>query len=64
MVYSFSSASLGDCSIATKDRNTGKSFGNCDEVACNAYSRCDLGGTTNSLSVTKPLLGISKLEER
>lgn len=64
MDYSLASTPPEDCSITIEDRNIGGSFGNHDEVACNAYSRCDLGGTIDSLSVIEPLLRIVELEER
>lgn len=62
MVNSFTPAPPEDFSIATEDRNTGRRFGNCDEVACNTYSGRDLGGTIDSLSVIEPLLRIAELE--
>ncbi len=64
MVYNFTFAPPEDCSIALEDRNSSGSLGNHDEVACNAHSRSNLGGTTDSLPVPKPLLRIAKHEER
>lgn len=64
MVFSLAFALAKDCYVATEDRNSGRSVGNHDEVAYNAYSESDLRGTIDSLSVTEPLLRIAKLEER
>jgi len=63
VVYSFTSSLPKDFSFTTKDRNSGGGPGNRDEVTFNAHSRCDLGGTSDSLSVTEPLLGIAELKE-
>ncbi len=63
MDYSFTSSPLENCSITTEDRNTGRSLGNHDEVACISYSGCDLGSTTDPLLVTKLTPRITEFEE-
>jgi len=54
MIYSFTCSPPDNFSLTTKDRNLGRSLGNCDEIACITYSGHDLGGTTDPLSFTKP----------
>jgi len=63
MVYSLAFTPCENLFVTTKDRNTCESLGNRDEVACNAYSRCDLGGIVDPFSATKSLLRIAELEE-
>jgi len=63
MVYSFSSAPPKNLFVTIEDRNTGISLGNHDEVACITYSRYDLGGTVDPLSVTEPTPRITELKK-
>lgn len=58
MVYSFAYAPPKNCAVTTKDRNAGKSLGNCDEVACITYSGYDLGGIVDPLTISKLTPGV------
>ena len=64
MVYSFTSALVENFSITTEDRNGGRSLGNHDDVACITYSRYDLGGTVDPLTISKLTPTVTKFEER
>jgi len=63
VVYSLTSTPFKDCFVTIEDRNLGRILGSHDEVACDAYLVCDLGGTTNSLSVTESLLDLQSLKK-
>lgn len=64
MVYIFSSFPPKDFFDVAEDMNSGKSPRNRDEISCDAYVGCNLGGRSNSLPVAEPLPGIAYLEER
>lgn len=64
MVYNVTFAPLENFSVTTEDRNTRKSLGDRDEVACITYPKYDPGGTTNPLIVRNITLRNIEFEER